>query len=273
MTHTVRKFMPAVLALSLAVAYPAAHAQNSPGSAASATNSADTTHKEMKSPAASTGSRDGDSRSSGKASASSQTGSSAGASAASADEDKAVKSLLAAAQMLRESIQRMAQAPAGEGRTQAIRDGNEALMQVNAAIMALPSHLLLAGGSGDDYSRAVSEMKGASDRLYTAVHALAREPGSDARNRAIQEVNQALADTNTAMVNGIYLQADKTGGAGAGKTASSGKSTATSGASGTAGSDMSGSAARTGTPPANNVDLSPSPGGASNKGTGTGGSN
>lgn len=266
MTHTIGKFMPALLALSLAVGYPAAHAQSSTGSAAN-TSSPDTAHTGLNASGSSTGSRDSNSRSSGKADASSQTGSSAGASAASADEDKAVKSLLAAAQMLRESIQKMAQAPAGEGRTKAIREGNEALMQVNAGIMALPSRLLLAGGSGDDYSRAVSKMKGASDKLYAAVHALASEPASDARNRAIREVNQALADTNTAMVNGIYLQqTDKMGDAG--KTASSGTSAATSGASGAAGSTMSGSAARTGRPPANDVDLSS---GAS--GAGTGGSN
>lgn len=273
MTHTIRKFMPAVLALSFAVVYPAAHALNSSGSAASPANSADTTHRELTSSGAITGSRDGDSLSNGKANASSQTGRSAGAGVASADEDKAVKSLLAAAQMLRESIQRMAQAPVGEGRTEAIKEGNEALMQVNAAILALPSHLLLAGGSENDYSRAVSKMQGASDKLYAAVHALAREPGSAARNRAIREVNMALADTNMAMVNGLYLQMDQTGGAEAGKTASSGKSTATSGASGTAGSNLSGSATRTGRPPANNVDLSSAASGASTKGTGTGGSN
>lgn len=272
MANTIRKLIPAALVLSLAAVYPGAHAQSSSVSGTSAANIADTTPKELKPSGPSAGSREGDPRSNGVANAPNHPGRSAGTAAksantgsdvASADEDKAVKSLLAAAQLLRESIQRMAQAPAGEGRTEAIRQGNEALLQVNSAIMALPSHLLLAGGNSGDYGRAVTKMKAASDKLYAAVHALAKEPGSAARNQAIREVNEALAETNTAMVNGIYLQADKSPSAAAGKTGSRANASTMSGTSGGTGSDMSSSATRTGRPPANNVDLSPGSSGAS----------
>src|SRR5689334_14454756 len=98
MAYTLRNLMPAALALSLAVAYPATHAQTSSGGSTSATTSAGATHTDP---------------------------SSSRAGVTSADEAKAVNSLLAAAQLLRESIQRMAQAPAGEGRTEAIKQGNE----------------------------------------------------------------------------------------------------------------------------------------------------
>lgn len=272
MANTIRKLIPAALVLSLAAVYPGAHAQSSSVSGTSAANIADTTPKELKPSGPSAGSREGDPRSNGVANAPNHPGRSAGTAAkradagsgvASADEDKAVKSLMAAAQLLRESIQRMAQAPAGEGRAEVIKQGNQALMQVNSAILALPSHLLLAGGSADDYNRAVTKMKAASDKLYAAVHALAREPGSAARNRAIREVNEALAETNTAMVNGIYLKADKTASTAAGKKDSGGNASTMSGASRGAGGDMSSSATRTGRPPANNVDLSPQSSGAS----------
>lgn len=128
MAHTLRKRMPAAFALSLAVVYPAAHAQSSSASGTSAANIADTTPRELNPQGASAGSRQGDPRSNGVANAPNHPGSSggsgtgtsamsanAGPGAASADEDKAVKSLLAAAQLLRESIQRMARRRLAKG--------------------------------------------------------------------------------------------------------------------------------------------------------------
>lgn len=57
-----------------------------------------------------------------------------GSTASTASYDESVKKLMAAADSLRESIQAMAQRPAGEARNQAIRQANEALLETQSAM-------------------------------------------------------------------------------------------------------------------------------------------
>ena len=112
----------------------------------------------------------------------------------------AVEELQAAAQRLRDAIQAMAQAPAGEKRNDAIRAGNEALATTQAAMANLPSDLLIAGATETDYRKAMDRLKQAADRLREATHALAKEPAGERRNAAIRKANQALLDTQQAMI-------------------------------------------------------------------------
>lgn len=183
--------------------------------------------------------------------------SSRGSSADTAADDAAVQNLLAASQSLREAIQRLAQTPAGEQRTEAIREGNEALMKVQSAIVALPPELLLANAKESDYKKSMDKMKQASDRLHAAANALANQPAGKQRDIAVRRVNQALLETNEAMLTGLQLSArdsTKTGGA----SGASGDGTSSSGAAGSSSdssSEMGGSAAVTGRPGGNTVDL------------------
>jgi hypothetical protein len=230
MSKIARPILSAVTVLALAGAYPVVHAQSSAaGAGTSSLKEADPKEAAAGSPSAS------------GASVTSGAGGRSTSSAGTANDDKAIENLQAAAQSLRESIQRMAQMPAGEKRAEAIRESNEALMQVQAAMASLPSHLLLANATEADYKRAVDKMKQASDRLYDAADALARQPAGKDTNAAIKQVNKALLETNEAMLTGLQM--------------------------GAAGSANIGSAALTGRPPANNVDLGNTSGSGSSGGS------
>lgn len=240
--NTQRNLLAAMLAGILAGAYPVAIAQ---------TTTAQT------SPVAGTGS-------SGASSQSGQSSRSDTSGADATNDDKAIQNLRSAAQALRESIQTLARMPAGEKRTEAIKEGNEALFRVQSAMAALPPELLTANANESNYKKSLDKMKTASDRLYSAADALANQPAGKARNDAVKQINQALLQTNEAMLTGLQLYAanDKSG-----PTRSS-----SSGNSGTASNTdsgkppMTGSAAVTGRPGANTVDLG---GSAGNSGTAT----
>lgn len=181
---------------------------------------------------------------------------SSGSSADTATDDVAIQNLQAAAQSLREAVQRMAQTPAGEQRTEAMRESNEALIQVQAAMAALPPDLLTANVRESDYKKSMDKLKQASDRLHVAANALANQPPGKGRDAAIKKVNQALLETNEAMLTGLQLSASNAkGNAASASSGSSGGSGASSASSG----ENKGSAAVTGRPGGNTVDLTNSP--------------
>lgn len=239
-----RHLLPAILAAAFAGASPAVMAQSSQSPSWQATGTSGA--------AESTGS------SAAGASATSDKGSAAssGSSADTATDDVAIQNLRSAAQSLREAVQRMAQMPPGEQRTEAIRESNEALMQVQAAMAALPPDLLTANVKESDYKRSMDKLKQASDRLHVAANALANQPPGKGRDAAVKKVNQALLETNEAMLTGLQLSASNAKGNAA--SASSGSSGG-SGASSASGSENKGSAAVTGRPGGNTVDLTNSP--------------
>ncbi|WP_334186352.1 hypothetical protein [Noviherbaspirillum sp.] len=265
MSKFARKLLPAVTALALAGAYPVVYGQSS--SVSGTGNLKESNPKELTQAGPSAGSRSGDpaedrakhSSTSGASGTQGAAGKS-GASADTASDDKAIQDLLAAAQSLRESIQTMAQMPAGEKRTEAIREGNEALMQVQAAMASLPPYLLLANAKEADYKKAIDKMKQASDKLYSAADALANQPRGKQSSAAVRQVNKALLETNEAMLTGLQMSA---AGSNTSGTGSSGTS------AGSSGNGNGGSAAVTGRPGANNVDLSGTAGSASS-GSGAG---
>lgn len=229
--NTVSHLLQALLIAALSSMHPAVHAQNS-ATRVDGNASVKTGTSGMPSTPGSTQMR--------------------GSGADTASDDQAIQNLRAAAQNLRESIQNLARMPAGEKRTEAIKEGNEALIKVQSAIAALPPELLTADANESSYKKSLEKMKLASDRLYSAAEALANQPPGKARSDAVKKVNSALLQTNEAMLTGLQLSA-----ADASK------------------SPMKGSAAVTGRPGANNVDLSQSSGSGaptSSKGTGDSGS-
>ena len=116
------------------------------------------------------------------------------------NDAQAIEDLLAAEQRLREAIQAMAQAPAGDKRTTAIRQGNVPLREVQGGVVRLPSNLLLANATESDYRKAMDKLQRAAQRLREAAQALAQEPAGPKRNAAIKQINEALVETNQVMM-------------------------------------------------------------------------
>ena len=175
------------------------------------------------------GGQDSSKAASGNAGTSKQSGQSNLSSKSNADtasDDAAIQNLRGAAQALRESIQTLAEMPAGEKRTAAIKEGNEALFRVQSAMAALPPELLTANAEESNYKKALDKMKMASDRLYSAADALANQPAGKARNDAVKQINRALLQTNEAMLTGLQLHAanEKSGMASSTTNGSSGNS-------------------------------------------------
>ena len=113
---------------------------------------------------------------------------------------KPVEALEAAAQRLRDAIHALATAPAGAERSQAIHDGNRALLEVNQAMAELPPDLLTAQADEPAYRQAVDRLEQAAQRLRDAAHALAADQNSPRRNDSIKAVNRALLETQQAMI-------------------------------------------------------------------------
>lgn len=246
-----RHLLPALLAAVFASAGTSVMAQSSSPQATGTSGASGSTGT----------SATGTSATSGQSSAASS-----GSSADTASDDVAIQNLRAAAQSLREAVQRMAQMPAGEQRTEAIRESNEALMQVQAAMASLPPDLLTANVRESDYKKSLDKLKQASDRLHVAANALADQPPGKGRDAAVKKVNQALLETNEAMLTGLQLSAAS---AKRNSTSTSSGSSGSAGASGTGSSGTGGSATVTGRPGGNTVDLTNVPGSGSSGGSGS----
>ena len=106
-----------------------------------------------------------------------------------------------AAQKLRESIQAMAQQPAGERRNAAVREAHEALLETQVAMIELPPEVRMGTtGEQPNYTQSMARLKEAAQRLRDAVQAMAQQPAGEGRNDAIRQANQALFDTQQAVV-------------------------------------------------------------------------
>lgn len=111
--------------------------------------------------------------------------------------------LLQAAQRLRETIQALANAPAGPQRNAAIETAREALLDTQAAMIELPPELRTRSAkpmSDAQYAQAMDELKRAAQRLRDAAQAMAQQPAGERRNDAVAQVNEALMEVNQAMV-------------------------------------------------------------------------
>lgn len=191
---------PAILTLALAGVYPGAYAGTISGASDKQAGSSVTAPEGAAESRSAVGASD--------ASGSSMTsGASRAVRADTAADDVPIENLKAATRSLRAGILKLAEAPPGERRTEAIRESNEALMQVQSAIAALPPELRNANVDEPAYNDAMDKLKQASDRLIAAADALANQPPQQGRDEAIKEVNQALLETNEAMLTGMQLSA------------------------------------------------------------------
>ena len=93
----------------------------------------------------------------------------------------------------------MAQQPAGTARNQAIRTANEALIDAQNAMLALPPELREGSGKTVD-SRAMRRLEQAAQQLREAVQAMAQQPAGAQRNEAARMAREALRETQQAMV-------------------------------------------------------------------------
>jgi hypothetical protein len=140
----------------------------------------------------------------GSAAASSGKGPSTNTGVVNAEraDSQSMTRLSEAAQRLRETIQALANAPAGPQRNAAIATARQALLDTQQAMIDLPPDLRTANVQLNDaeYAKAMDKLKEAAQRLRDSTHAMATQPAGERRNAAIGQVNKALLEVNQAMV-------------------------------------------------------------------------
>jgi exonuclease VII small subunit len=137
----------------------------------------------------------------------SQPGASAGTSSAAGataptNYSQSMARLQQAAQKLREAVQAMAQQPPGPRRDAAAQQAREAIVETQGAMVALPPELRTGSnpGAGVNYTASMARLQEAAQRLREAVQAMAQQPAGAGRNAAVLQANQALFDTQQAML-------------------------------------------------------------------------
>lgn len=146
---------------------------------------------------------------------------------------ESMEKLQLAAQRLRESIQAMAQKQPGAEREYAIGQAHEALLQTQQAMLALPPELRSTGTvSNENYDESVKKLMKAADSLRESIQAMARQPAGEGRNRAMEQANQALWDTQMAMVS-AYVPRNVSSSMGAGSATGAGMGAGAGSATGT----------------------------------------
>jgi len=127
---------------------------------------------------------------------------------------ESMASLERAAQRLRESIQSLAQKPAGPEREAAMQAANKALLDTQQAMIDLPAEYRVAGmvvsnqpivkvnpAQNRTFGDSMQELQRAADQLRESIQAMAQRPAGSDRNAAIKQAHQALYKTQQAMVN------------------------------------------------------------------------
>ena len=101
---------------------------------------------------------------------------------------------------MRQSIQALADKPPGLERGHAIAKAHEALLQTQQAMVALPPEFRTTGSvSTAAYDESVRKLMKSADSLRQAIQEMAQQPAGERRDRAIEEAQRALWDTQLAM--------------------------------------------------------------------------
>lgn len=119
------------------------------------------------------------------------------------DETKTMDALLRAAQKLRESIQALAQQPAGPKRTQAMEAARDALVTTQRAMLDLPPETRVESVKkieAKDWPKAAARLKEASETLNDALQTLSKQSAGKGRADAMAKARQALEKTQQAML-------------------------------------------------------------------------
>jgi hypothetical protein len=145
-----------------------------------------------------------------------------------------------AAQRLRESVQALAQKPAGGERDAAMDAAKRALEETQQAMTALPPEYRVEGlvvsnrpiehgspAQNRSFDDSMKELQRTADRLRGAIQAMAQRPAGESRNEAIKQAHNALFETQQAMamVPGVpssTVGSTESGGASAGGSGTSG---------------------------------------------------
>ena len=123
----------------------------------------------------------------------------------SPDYSKSMQNLQRAAQRLRESIQALAQQQPGPQRDHALRRAHQALYDAQQAMIQLPPELrnappVRSGGVAPAYAESFEKLQQAANRLYDAMHAMAKQPAGERRNDAMQQARESLFETEQALL-------------------------------------------------------------------------
>ncbi|TFZ04276.1 hypothetical protein [Ramlibacter rhizophilus] len=143
-----------------------------------------------------------------------------------ASQSKTVENLQNATNRLHESIKAMENKGEGKQRHEAITRAQKALIDTQQAMLALPDEMRQSPAftmSTTEYNESVKKLMQAAESLRKSVQAMAQMPAGEARNKAIQQVNQALVDTQAAMVLASVPATGQTGTMGAAGTGTAAK--------------------------------------------------
>lgn len=133
------------------------------------------------------------------------------------ERTQALQQLQQSADRLRQAIQALSGQPPGAGRDQAVVRAQEALLQTQQAMLALPPELRSAGtASTAAYDESVQKLVQSSDSLHQAIREMSQLPAGEGRERAIQEAQRALWVAQLSMASAWQPEGD-TSAMGAGK--------------------------------------------------------
>lgn len=118
----------------------------------------------------------------------------------SATYSQPMRRLLEAAQRLRDSAHAMAGAKEGKVNAEAIRQVNKALLETQLAMIDLPPELRTTDDPPVVEKKSMERLLQAAQKLREATQALAAEDAGEGRNKAIEQANEALFETQQAMI-------------------------------------------------------------------------
>jgi hypothetical protein len=147
-----------------------------------------------------------------------QSTSQSSSSTRSATSDaRTLNELTVAAQRLRDATHELVRDRASPERNQAIQKIDRTLVEVQSAILSLPTKVLLADANVTPTQEATDDLARAADRLHDAISSLNKTENSDQNQKAVSEIKEALASvqrdrTNLQAVNNV-AGTSSTGGA------------------------------------------------------------
>jgi hypothetical protein len=117
------------------------------------------------------------------------------------NDPKPIEDLMKAAQRLRDATHDMVREQAGTKRNDSIGQVDKTLMDVEDAMVKLPTSLLLAGTDESEAKKSAENLANAADRLNDAVKALKADGASGSGAVDIKKIKQALAQIHEEKMN------------------------------------------------------------------------
>lgn len=128
-----------------------------------------------------------------------QKAASAAAASNTRNDPKPIEDLQMAAQRLRDAIHQMLNEPKGPKQAELIKNGDQALAEVERAMVNLPPDLLIAHAKESTYKKSEDRLQQATNNLHAATQALAKDPNSPRRNETVKKIKTALLEVHHLM--------------------------------------------------------------------------